>query len=108
MSTEFPFSELPPRPQRQAPRPGSFPRTLVLLIFAALIGYGLAHWWERGTPAAVPRPVTPRGDLASDEQATIGLFKQAGPSVVFITTLTERFDYRTRNVFEVPQGTGSG
>jgi S1-C subfamily serine protease len=80
----------------------------VLLIFAALIGYGLAHWWERGTPAVAPRPVTPRGDLAADEQATISLFKQAGPSVVFITTLTERFDYRTRNVFEVPQGTGSG
>ena len=80
----------------------------MLLIFAALIGYGVAHWLERGTPAGTPRTVTPRGDLAADEQATIALFKQAGPSVVFITTLAERFDYRTRNVFEVPQGTGSG
>jgi len=58
-------------------------------------------------PRAAPRPVAARGDLAADEQATIALFKQASPSVVYITTLARRlvgyFD-----VTEVPQGTGSG
>ncbi|MFN3591310.1 MAG: 2-alkenal reductase, partial [Thermaurantiacus sp.] len=38
---------------------------------------------------AEPRVVTPRGDLAADEQATIALFEQARGSVVFIAT-TER------------------
>ncbi|HTP50889.1 MAG TPA: trypsin-like peptidase domain-containing protein, partial [Anaeromyxobacteraceae bacterium] len=58
-------------------------------------------------PRAAPRPVVARGDLAADEQANVALFKQASPSVVYITTLTRRlvgyFD-----VTEVPQGTGSG
>jgi len=58
-------------------------------------------------PPAEPRPVTARGDLAADEAATIELFKQASPSVVYITTLARRpvglFDE-----MEVAQGTGSG
>jgi S1-C subfamily serine protease len=61
----------------------------------------------RPPPAAEPRPVTPRGDLAEDEKATIDLFRRASPSVVYITTLARQavglFD-----VEEVPRGTGSG
>ena len=52
--------------------------------------------------------VTPRGDLAEEEKATIAIFKQTSPSVVFITTLTERYDLRTQDTQETPQGTGSG
>jgi len=33
-----------------------------------------------------PRTVTPRGDLAADEWATIELFRKARGSVVFIST----------------------
>jgi S1-C subfamily serine protease len=57
---------------------------------------------------AAPRPVAARGDLAADEQPTIELFRQASPSVVFITSLARRRDFFTLNVFEIPQGTGSG
>jgi len=46
--------------------------------------------------------------LGEDEKTAIQIFKQTNPSVVFITTMTERVDLRTRNVFEIPQGTGSG
>jgi S1-C subfamily serine protease len=56
----------------------------------------------------VPRPVDARGPLASDERATIDLFHKASASVVYITTRTQQIDLWTRNVFEVPQGTGSG
>ncbi|MEW6367022.1 MAG: trypsin-like peptidase domain-containing protein [Acidobacteriota bacterium] len=65
---------------------------------------GLRPWRQ----AAQPRPVAARGDLASDEKSTIELFHEASPSVVFITTLTQRLSFWTRNVVEIPQGTGSG
>lgn len=55
-----------------------------------------------------PRSITPRGALASDEQATIDLFERSKSSVVFISTRKEVLDYWTRNSFSVPQGTGSG
>ncbi|GIX14717.1 MAG: hypothetical protein KatS3mg118_2676 [Paracoccaceae bacterium] len=44
---------------------------------------------------AEPRPVTPRGDLAADEKATIELFEKSRASVVYITTAatgTRRLD----------------
>src|SRR3954463_16275668 len=89
--------------------PGVRPLTLVLvLIFGLLAGFALYRFvFDRGTPAVDPRPVTPRGDLAADEKSTIELFRKASPSVVFITTLGQALDYRTRNVLEVPRGSGS-
>ena len=57
---------------------------------------------------ATPRTVTARGDLATDEKATIELFEKAKDSVVFITTKSQVRDFWTRNVFTVPRGTGSG
>ena len=59
-------------------------------------------------PDVEPRTVTARGDLASDEQATIELFRQASPSVVYISTRRRVIDYWSRDVMSVPQGTGSG
>jgi S1-C subfamily serine protease len=58
--------------------------------------------------AAEPRAVTPRGELAGDEQATIEIFRNASPSVVFITTVSESVDLWSRNLRKVKQGTGSG
>ncbi|WP_246027536.1 S1C family serine protease [Novosphingobium umbonatum] len=54
------------------------------------------------------RAITPRGNLAADEQATITLFERARGSVVSISTRQYVEDVWTRNVFAVPQGTGSG
>jgi len=51
--------------------------------------------------------VTARGDLASEEKATIELFRQASPSVVFITSLSRR-GFSFFDVSAVPQGNGSG
>ncbi len=64
--------------------------------------------WTSGRPDAVPRLVTPRGDLAGDEQTTIELFERSRDSVVFITPRAQVVDVWTRNVFSVPRGTGSG
>lgn len=57
---------------------------------------------------AEPRDVTPRGDLAADEQTTIAVFEAANPTVVFITTTRRVRGWWTRNVTEVQRGTGSG
>jgi S1-C subfamily serine protease len=59
-------------------------------------------------PDYVARPVTPRGDLASDEQATIELFRNVSPAVVYITTANVRRDRLSFNLLEIPRGAGSG
>lgn len=57
---------------------------------------------------AAPRPVTPRGELAADEKATIRLFENSRNSVVYITTRAQVQDFWSRDIFSVPRGTGSG
>lgn len=49
-----------------------------------------------------------RKELNAGELATIKLFEDATPSVAFITTSNVRRDYWTRNIQEIPRGTGSG
>ena len=51
---------------------------------------------------------TLRDDLNREETATINLFERAAPTVVFITTSNVRRDYWTRDLTEIPRGTGSG
>ncbi|XP_057485241.1 protease Do-like 1, chloroplastic isoform X2 [Actinidia eriantha] len=46
--------------------------------------------------------------LQSDELATVRLFQENTPSVVYITNLASRQDAFTLDVLEVPQGSGSG
>ncbi|KAM7279447.1 hypothetical protein ACFE04_006581 [Oxalis oulophora] len=50
---------------------------------------------------------TPR-KLQTDELATVRLFQENTPSVVYITNLASKQDAFTLDVFEVPQGSGSG
>jgi S1-C subfamily serine protease len=58
--------------------------------------------------SAAPRPVAPRGPLMADELNNIAVFKAASPSVVNITALGLERDFFSRNVQQVPQGTGTG
>lgn len=50
----------------------------------------------------------PSRRLQSDELATVKLFRENTPSVVYITNLAVRRDVFTLDVMEVPQGSGSG
>ncbi len=59
-------------------------------------------------PHAAPRTITPRGSLNAEERATIALFRQASPSVVYITTLARQRDFFSLNIAEIAQGSGSG
>lgn len=102
-----PFRHAPP------PRGPSGTRWLVtvtLCILALMVGWRLLPLLD---PLVRPagesaRVVTPRGDLASDEKATIALFERARGSVVQISTAQLVEDVWSRNVFSVPRGTGSG
>jgi S1-C subfamily serine protease len=87
--------------------------TALLVLLLAMAGsLGWWFWHNSGSspldPKAEPRAVTARGDLAGDEKSTIELFRQASPSVVYITTLSMRRDAFSLNVQEIPEGTGSG
>jgi S1-C subfamily serine protease len=75
-----------------------------------LVALALRPWLEDLLVAyrAEPRAITPRGDLAADEQTTIAIFEATTPSVVFITTTSRVLDLWTRDVTEMPRGTGSG
>ncbi len=86
----------------------------VALILTAVVVLALATWaaaglWQRSVSAQpMPREVSPRGDLLPAEQTTIALFERARPSVVYITTQARVVDTWTRNVFNIPRGSGSG
>jgi len=75
-----------------------------------LVALAMRPWMESLLVSyrAEPREISPRGDLAKDEQTTIAVFEATNPSVVYITTTRRVLDLWTRNVTEVPRGTGSG
>jgi S1-C subfamily serine protease len=60
------------------------------------------------TTSAPPRSIAAASGLDAEERATIKLFEDAQSSVVYITSLSVERDYLSMNVFEIPQGAGSG
>lgn len=80
-----------------------------------ILGLILVGWWfffhyqkPLYDPDAQPRAITARGDLAADEKNTIEIFRASTPSVVYITSIEVRRNLFSLNVYEIPQGTGSG
>ena len=70
-----------------------------------LVGYSSGP--PKLDPTAAPRPISPAGELAGDEKATIDLFRQSSKSVVYISTAEVGRDFNF-NELEQPKGTGSG
>lgn len=97
-------------PQLPLPTPEGRRRFwLILLLILGLVWLISSRQHDRiRNPNAEPRAITPRGNLAADEQATIDLFRQTSPSVTYITTVALRRDAFSLNLFEIPQGSGSG
>jgi S1-C subfamily serine protease len=84
---------------------------LLIAVFLIAVLFLRQSWVGSASlndPRAAPRAVTPRGDLSQGEKSTIGLFRQASPSVVHITAITVQRDLFTLNVIQIPEGTGSG
>jgi S1-C subfamily serine protease len=84
----------------------------VVVVFAAFGIVVLRDSWvgsaSLNDPRAAPRAVTARGELSGDEKSTIALFRQASPAVVNITAIGVQRDFFTLNLYQIPQGTGSG
>lgn len=85
----------------------------VILSFFTLVFFltGLASpdLYSQAQEKLLPtRPISARGPLLPEEQTAISIFEEAKSSVVYITTLVYKRDLFTFNVFEIPQGTGSG
>jgi S1-C subfamily serine protease len=80
---------------------------LFLLLFVFV-----KHSWvdsaSLNDPRAAARAVAPRGELAPAEKSTIALFRQASPSVLHITAISVQRDLFTLNLYQIPEGTGSG
>lgn len=103
---------LPPSVQRGRPQPARWGILIgiwmiVFLLMWTVVAPGLQR--PLRDPAYVPRTISPRSDLGNLEQTVIDVFRNASPSVVFITNI----DYRRRSifsldVFKIQQGTGSG
>ncbi len=63
---------------------------------------------ELFSPDAESRPITPRGDLAEDEQTTIEIFNEASRSVVHVMTADVAMNRNTLAIMESPKGSGTG
>ncbi|MCL2790786.1 MAG: trypsin-like peptidase domain-containing protein [Desulfobulbus sp.] len=85
-------------------------KALYCALIAGVVGWLLLQTFQPPLhdPKAVPRPVEARGDLAADEKNTIDIFRNAAPSVVYITSIAVRRNLFNLNIYEIPQGTGSG
>lgn len=90
-------------------------RLKMLALVLGVLVLAVAGWQAKphverllGLGAAAPRAVTPRGELASDEQSTIDLFERSKDAVVFITTTQRVMEFWSRDIFTIPRGAGSG
>ena len=82
-----------------------------LLVLGVIAASLLAGWCGHAVAPGLarPRPVEPRGALYDWERISIQRFKEAAPSVVYITTTEERSrGFFSFEVVEVPAGSGTG
>lgn len=94
----------------ERPRIATTAGLLVLAGLAFLVG---SRWQGNVLQAesqGEPRRVTPSSGLLPEERATVNLFRETQPSVVYITTLAtqRRVDLFGRRFDRVQDGTGSG
>ena len=94
-------------PQPAPTRSSRFWVAALLVVNIMLLAAVASLLFLQAAPGAELRTVSPRGDLAADEKATIALFRDARESVVFISTRQRVADFWTRNVYSVPRGSGS-
>ncbi|OMO80675.1 hypothetical protein CCACVL1_12825 [Corchorus capsularis] len=78
-----------------------------IFLLCASLALSFSFFLTDVGPASAFVVTTPR-KLQSDELATVRLFQENTPSVVYITNLAVRQDAFTLDVLEVPQGSGSG
>ena len=85
-------------------------KSIYIVVITLVVGWLFFQTFQPSlhNPTAVSRPIEARGDLAADEKNTIEIFRNAAPSVVYITSIAVRRNLFSLNIYEIPQGTGSG
>jgi len=63
---------------------------------------------QRFRAHAAPRAVASRPPLSAEERNTIQRFKEAKPSVVYVSAIAPVQDLRTQDITKIPTGTGTG
>jgi S1-C subfamily serine protease len=108
------YLRVPPRTPRKPHRPYLILAAIALPTSAVMAAMLCALWlwlpWRASKPTAMGQAptVSARGELAADEQATIEMFRSVSPSVVHVTNLAARRDWRSRDVYTAPRGSGTG
>ncbi len=63
---------------------------------------------QRFRAHAKPRPVAPAAPLSAEERNTIWRFKEAKPSVVYVSAILRGQDPTTQDATKIPTGSGTG
>jgi len=79
-----------------------------LLVVGLLLGFVLGACQTPQEPPPSQETVVVPQITSTDEENNVAVFRNASPSTVFITSRARRRDPFTLNVFEIPQGSGSG
>jgi S1-C subfamily serine protease len=99
------------QPQNE-PRPRMKTVAWATIVCAALVMLFAKQSWlgsaSLNDPRAAPRSIAARGELSAGEKSTIAVFREASPSVVHITAIAVQRDLFTLNLYQIPEGTGSG
>ncbi len=80
--------------------------TLTILILAGLFTVTGQSLLSTTAEAKTPAPINQA--LTSEEKGTIALFKHNNPAVVYISTVKRVVNMWTRDIREIPNGTGTG
>lgn len=81
---------------------------LSLIIIGSIVIWEFFKWTSNEYIEAKPRIPVQRAALSGKETETIRLFEENKNSVVYISTIQSVMDVWTRNVYNLPKGTGSG
>ncbi|WP_243302419.1 S1C family serine protease [Geothrix oryzisoli] len=96
------------------PSPRSFHPGLAILMALPLLAQTAAQppseetAIQRFRAHATPRAVAQRPPLSAEERNTIRRFKEAKPSVVYVSAIAPVQDLRTLDITKIPTGTGTG
>lgn len=78
------------------------------ITFACLSALFLLSNFLTSIEAKETNDLSQRHDLTSEEKGTISLFKHNNPAVVYISTVKRVINPYTRDIREIPSGTGTG
>ena len=79
---------------------------IIVAILVTFTPFHLSDSIQNAT--AKTSDISQRADLTSDEKGTIAIFKHNNPAVVYISTVKRVINPYTRDIREIPSGTGTG